>query len=135
MTKPASICPMCGQKIAEYKHKINKTLVGCLARLNAAGGRSRIDNLGFSYSHFNNFQKLKYFGLAIQTGKNSEWQITNHGIWFLQGRIQIPEYVVTKNANVIHKSSKLVFIDQVKECIAYKIEWKEQARQPNLFDK
>lgn len=135
MTNNISFCPVCGSKITDYKHSINKTLVECLARLYAMGGRSRLDKLGLDNTHFNNFQKLRYFGLAVPTGENSEWQITNQGIWFLQGRIQISRFVITRNAKVIRSSTELVFITDVKDCVSYKIEWKEQARQPNLFDK
>ena len=135
MTNNISFCPVCGSKITDYKHSITKTLVECLARLHAMGGRSRLDKLGLDNTHFNNFQKLRYFGLAVPTGENSEWQITNQGIWFLQGRIQISRFVITRNAKVIRSSTELVFITDVKDCVSYKIEWKEQARQPNLFDK
>ena len=135
MTNNISFCPVCGSKITDYKHSINKTLVECLARLQAMGGRSRLDKLGLDNTHFNNFQKLRYFGLAVPSGENSEWQITNQGIWFLQGRIQISRFVITRNAKVIRSSTELVFITDVKDCVSYKIEWKEQARQPNLFDK
>lgn len=134
MTNNTSFCPLCGSKITDYKHSINKTLVECLARLYALGGRSRLDKLGLDNTHFNNFQKLRYFGLAVPTGENSEWQITNQGIWFLQGRIQISRFVITRNAMVIRSSTEAVFITEVKDCVLYKIEWKEQARQPNLFD-
>ena len=135
MTNNTSICPACGRKITEYKHTINKTLIAGLARLNALGGRARIDRMGLDYTQFTNFQKLRYFGLAIPTNEHSEWQITDQGIWFLQGRIQISRFVITRNANVVRKSTELVFINQVKDCVDYKIDWKEQARQPNLFDK
>ena len=135
MTNNTSICPACGRKITEYKHTINKTLVAGLARLNALGGRARIDRMGLDYTQFTNFQKLRYFGLAIPTNEHSEWQITEQGVWFLQGRIQISRFVITRNANVVRKSTELVFIIQVKDCVDYKIDWKEQARQPNLFDK
>lgn len=134
MTNNTSFCPLCGSKITDYKHSINKMLVECLARLYALGGRSRLDKLGLDNTHFNNFQKLRYFGLAVPTGENSEWQITNQGIWFLQGRIQISRFVITRNAMVIRSSTEAVFITEVKDCVSYKIEWKEQARQPNLFD-
>lgn len=135
MTNEISICPLCGRKITEYKHTINKTLVAGLARLNALGGRARIDKMGLDYTQFTNFQKLRYFGLAIPTNEHSEWQITDQGIWFLQGRIQISRFVITRNASVIRKSTELIFIGEVKDCVDYKIDWKEQARQPNLFDK
>ena len=128
------ICPTCGSKIVEYKHSINKTLVSCLHRLNALGGRARLDKMQLDNTQFANFQKLRYFGLAIPTNENNEWQITNHGIWFLQGRIQVSRFVMTKNATVIRKSTELVFIGEVKDCIQYKTSWQEQAGQPTLFD-
>ena len=135
MNNEVSICPACGRKITEYKHTINKTLVAGLARLNAMGGRARIDRLGLDYTQFTNFQKLRYFGLAIPTNEHSEWQITDQGIWFLQGRIQISRFVITRNATIVRKSTEVVFINEVKDCVDYKVEWKAQARQPNLFDK
>lgn len=134
MKNNISICPTCGHKSVEYKHSINKTLVSGLARLHAVGGRARLDSLGLDNTIFNNFQKLRYFNLAIPSNDNCEWQITNEGIWFLQGRTQIPRFVITKNANVIRVSQELVFINQIKECIQYKINWQSQARQPGLFD-
>lgn len=129
-----TICPTCGHKAVEYQHSINKTLVSCLARLNAVGGKARLDQLGLSNTQFANFQKLRYFGLTTPTNIHNEWQITNIGVWFLQGRTQVPRFVVTKNARVIRKSPELLFINQIKDCVAYKIQWQDQARQPSLFD-
>lgn len=134
MKNNMSICPTCGRKTVDYKHSINRTLVSGLARLHALGGRARLDQLGLNNTGFNNFQKLRYFNLAVPSNDNREWQITNEGVWFLQGRIQIPKYVITRNANTIRTSPELVYINQVKECVQYKIEWQEQARQPGLFD-
>ena len=132
--KNFSICPTCGHKSVDYKHSINKTLVSGLSRLNAVGGRARLDRLGLDNTVFNNFQKLRYFNLAVSTNDNFEWQITNEGVWFLQGRVQIPRYVITRNASVVRTSPELVYITQVKDCVQYKVQWSEQARQPGLFD-
>lgn len=132
--KNFSICPTCGHKSVDYKHSINKTLVSGLARLNAVGGRARLDRLGLDNTVFNNFQKLRYFNLAVSTNDNFEWQITSEGVWFLQGRVQIPRYVITRNASVVRTSPELVYITQVKDCVQYKVQWSEQARQPGLFD-
>ena len=135
MKNNVSICPMCGHKVVEYKHSMNKTLVSCLARLNALGGRARLDKMQLDNTQFSNFQKLRYFHLVIPTNENNEWQITDQGVWFLQGRIQISRFVVTKNAMVIRESNELVFINDVKDCVQYKVNWQQQASQPTLFDK
>ncbi len=134
MKNNVSICPACGHRSVEYQHTINKTLVSALARLNAMGGKARLDKMGLSNTQFANFQKLRYFNLAISTNINNEWQITSEGLWFLQGRVQVPRAVVTKNGAVIRRSNELLYINQIKDCVAYKVEWQEQARQPNLFD-
>jgi hypothetical protein len=132
--KNISVCPTCGHQSTEYTHSINRTLVSGLQRLHTVGGTSRLDALGLDYTQFTNFQKLRYFNLIFQTNKNNEWQITNDGIWFLQGRVQVPKYIITRNAIVIRKSSELVFIEQIKDCVEYKTEWQDQARHPTLFD-
>jgi len=129
-----TVCPECGHKIVEYKHSINKTLVSCLARLNAMGGRARLDKMQLDNTQFANFQKLRYFHLAIPTTENNEWQITNRGVCFLRGQTQISRFVFTRNAVVIRESSELVFINDVKDCVQYKTSWQQQAGQPSLFD-
>ena len=134
MKNNVSICPNCGHKVVEYKHSMNKTLVSCLARLNALGGRARLDKMRLDNTQFSNFQKLRYFHLVIPTNENNEWQITDQGVWFLQGRIQISRFVVTKNAMVVRESDELVFINDVKDCVQYKVNWQQQASQPTLFD-
>ena len=113
--KNYSICPTCGHKSVDYKHSINKTLISSLARLYQAGGTSRLDRLGLNNTQFTNFQKLRYFNLVVQPNNSNEWQITKLGVWFLQGRIQVAQYVITRNANVVRTSPELVFINQVKD--------------------
>ena len=134
MNENITVCPTCGHKIVEYKHSINKTLVSCLHRLSALGGRARLDKMQLDNTQFANFQKLRYFGLAIPTNENNEWQITDRGVWFLQGRVQICRFVLTKNAVVVRESTELVFINEVKDCVQYKTNWQQQATQPSLFD-
>ena len=60
--------------------------------------------------------------------------LTKKRKWFLQGRIQVAQYVITRNANVVRTSPELVFINQVKDCVEFKQDWKDQAKQPSLFD-
>jgi hypothetical protein len=129
-----TICPTCGQKIVQYKHGLNRTLISCLWNLYRAGGRARIDKLGLENTQFTNFQKLRYFHLVVMTNQHNEWQITRDGLEFIQGRKAIWKFVITKNASVIERSQELVFIHEVKDCVQYKIEWRTQAAQPTLFD-
>lgn len=129
-----AICPTCGQKIVDYKHNINKTLVSCLWLLYQAGGRARLDAIKLDNTQFTNFQKLRYFHLVVATGLHSEWQIRKEGLEFLQGRRKIPKFVITRNAFVKRISNEQVFVQDIKECVAFKVEWQEQAEQPSLFE-
>lgn len=133
--KNAFICPICGRKSTEYRHGMTKTLVSCMWHLNCAGGRARLDKMGLGNSQFTNFQKLQYWGLAVSAGgRRAEWILTAAGTEFLQGRRAVAKAVFTLNALVKRKSEELVFIHEVKDCVEYKLDWQEQARQPGLFD-
>ena len=132
--KSVFICPTCGHKTAEYRHGLTRMLVECLWHLHQAGGRSRLDKMGLGNTQFTNFQKLRYFGLAMPTAQNREWILTAAGEEFLQGRRRMPQAVFTRDAVVRRKADEQVFIHEIKDCAQYKTEWQEQARQPGLFD-
>ena len=51
------ICPHCGQKMVTYRHKLNKVLISALLKLQQAGGKGTVDNLGLTHSEFANMQK------------------------------------------------------------------------------
>ena len=127
-------CPACGQKIVDYKHGLNRTLISCLWHLHRAGGLARLDKLKLDNTQFTNFQKLRYFHLVVSTGQHNEWQITRDGTEFLQGRRRVPRFVITRNARVKQVSDELVFVHEVKKCVEYRVAWEEQASQPTLFD-
>jgi hypothetical protein len=130
-----SIFPACGQKIVDYKHNLNRTLISCLWRLHNTGGLARLDKMNLDNTQFTNFQKLRYFHLVVATGQHSEWQITRGGTEFLQGRRRIPRFVITRNARVVRQSEELVFVQEVKDCVEFCVSWQEQAGQPTLFDR
>lgn len=128
------ICPLCKQKIVCYKHTLSRIIVKGLYSLHKAGGRAKLDKLGLSNSEFTNFQKLRYFGLALNSKSSCEWFITSKGYSFLEGRIKINMAAYTENGRVVRLSRKKIFITQVKNGGQFKIEWREQAMIPGLFD-
>ena len=93
-----------------------------------------MDKMNLNNTQFTNFQKLRYFHLALPLGGHNEWILTRDGTEFLQGRKKVPKFVITRNAQVIRKSSDLVFVQEVKDCVEYKVEWQQQAAQLTLFD-
>lgn len=137
MTKQSiKICPLCKQKIVQYKHCLNKTLINNLSKLYQSGGQSRLDVMKLSHSEFTNFQKLRYFGLAYNDKNTNEWILTRKGKAFLSGQENVSKFVITENANVVEFSEEKVFISQIKDCVQYKIDWQEQAaeKEADLFD-
>lgn len=134
MKNNVRICPLCHKKIVCYKHTLSRIIVKGLFCLHKAGGRSKLDKIALSNSEFTNFQKLRYFGLALNNKTSNEWFITSKGYSFLEGRTKVNKAAYTENGKVIRFSRKKVFIDQVKFGTQFKIEWREQATIPGLFD-
>lgn len=137
--KKVFVCPTCGRKIIETPHGLNKTIIFGLWQLYKAGGRARLDELGLTNSQFTNFQKTQYFGLAVMskdvTGKkNREWVLTTAGIEFLTGRRQMPKQVFVFGGRVSRVSAQKLYIHEIRDCVQFKVEWQENARQPSLFD-
>lgn len=121
-------------KIVDYKHNINKTLIPCLWHLHNAGGLARLDKLQLDNTQFTNFQKLRYFHLVVATGQRQRMANHTRRDGILQGRRRIPKFVITRNAVVKLESEEKVFVQEVKDCVSFKVEWQEQAGQLTLFD-
>jgi hypothetical protein len=107
-----TICPACGQKIVEYKHGLNRTLISCLWHLHNTGGQAQLDKMDLDNTQFTNFQKLRYFGLAVSVGQHNEWLLTAAGKEFLRGRGRVSRFVITRNARVIRQSDERVFVQE-----------------------
>jgi hypothetical protein len=95
-------CPHCEAKMVEYKHSFSKALAVGLGRLHFfAGGPINIKNLGLTRNQWDNFQKLRYWGLVGKATKEDgtraggEWVLTQKGFDFIQKGIGIPKSVWT----------------------------------------
>lgn len=120
----AETCPMCGQRIATYKHKLNKVLISALFKLRDHGGKGKIDNLGLTHSEFANMQKLRYFGLVDKEG--CIYILNELGRKFLENKAKVPAEVYTKHGQLIG-TSNMVYANQVDAYVQIKEEWKAQA--------
>ena len=128
------ICEHCGQKITKYKHNINKTLISGLYKLYKKGKPARLDELKLTNNEHANFQKLRYFKLIVKTDNNHNWSITEFGRGFIEGQSRCPKYVFTECGFPVDYSIETLLIDEVKECVQYKVEWQDQANnQGRLF--
>ena len=126
MSRKVEVCECCGQKIVEYKHKLNKTLLSALWKLYyAKDQKGSLKELDLTHNEFANFQKLQYFGL-VRKDRGSVWVMTDKGEDFVNRYGKAPSAVYTKNGVVVNKDEE-IYINKVKGYIEVKEEWQEQA--------
>jgi hypothetical protein len=99
--KDKVICPHCGATMMEYKHTLSEALVIGLTRLGQYKYPVNIKELKLTRNQWDNFQKLRYWGLCGQVKdiegrrKNGVWGMTLKGRKFLRCEIAIPYAVYT----------------------------------------
>jgi hypothetical protein len=113
------LCPHCGAKMVEYRHSMTVPLVtGLRALLRGGGGPINIKELRLTRNQWDNFQKLRYWGLVVQVEvdglrKKGVWQITNRGQSFLFNEGSIPKQVWTYRGTFKRASDAKVRVTQV----------------------
>lgn len=120
-----AVCETCHQKIRQaHKETINKNLLTGLqqaARKVVATGVNNIDINEFidDTNIYNNFQKLRYFGL-IHHYRNSQgakvrghWLITRNGWSFLRGEKQVCKWVRVQNNSITEHSPETIDVKSV----------------------
>lgn len=129
MGKMIMVCPTCGRKIVEYKHAFNIVLLKGLTCLENAGGRASLREISdkMSKSVYNNFQKLRHFGLVEKDPKNkSVYVITERGKNFLAGKGGCPAYVKTSMNAVVWEGPE-INVSDILPAVQNKEDWQEQA--------
>jgi hypothetical protein len=129
------ICPHCGAKMVEYRHSMTIPLVtGLRAILRSGGGPINIKELHLTRNQWDNFQKLRYWGLVFQVEidgqrKKGVWQITKEGIGFLFNESQVPKRVWTYRGETVRVSNlEMVRITQI-------VDWYEKREDYNLHSR
>lgn len=96
------VCPACGQNTLDHRHTLTRPIAEGLLRLyHAGGGPAKISSLMSSRSMLDNFQKLRYWGLAEQSydmeGRrmDGQWHVTALGASFCQGEAAVYRRVWT----------------------------------------
>jgi hypothetical protein len=96
------LCEHCGAKTVKYKHTFSKALAIGLYKLYQSGHTPiNLKNLALTRNQWDNFQKLRYWGLVAQahredgTRLNGEWFITPLGVDFIEKGTAIKKSVWT----------------------------------------
>jgi hypothetical protein len=116
--KNKKFCDHCGAKIVEYKHSFSAALAHGLYELFCVKEPINIKYLGLTRNQWDNFQKLRYWGL-VEKAVNEEgrriaghWSMTEKGIDFIKGRITIPKSVWTfRGDSVRFEGDSCYFLD------------------------
>lgn len=135
MTKSKKICPHCHASMMEHRHTISYAMVYALKRLAECQGPTNIKFLGLTRNQWDNFQKLRYWGLVERvfdekTGRRSAgvWLITRLGRDFLDLKVSIPKNVWTYRGDFIRAEEVFVFAVDIDSSYKLREQYADEAR-------
>lgn len=114
MSKSVERCPHCGAKVVQYTHSLRSgRLVGILCRfvLLSCKGRGNPGKMALTKNEYNNFQKLRYWGVVEQAHADGAWRITEKGAHFLNNEIALPVLAVTYRGRLVEHRGDPIRID------------------------
>jgi hypothetical protein len=119
--------------MVEYHHRLNAPMVIALRRLYNAGRAVNLATLGLTRNQWDNFQKLRYFGLVrqVEVGgqrKRGVWDITENGREFVTGTLILRNAVWTYRGETVRFDGDLVHVSQVVDGYELRPEWAEEAQ-------
>lgn len=122
----SKFCERCGAKTVKYKHSFSKALAIGLYKLYESGRIPiNLKHLGLTRNQWDNFQKLRYWGLVKQahrpdgTRLNGEWVITQEGVDFIERGTSIQKNVLTYRGEAVEFVGDTCFFLDVHDT-AYK---------------
>lgn len=115
----AERCPHCGAKMVVYHHGLTQGLVVSLAALMRAGGCANIDRIGLTSNQRNNFQKLRYWGLAERTDQAGVWKVPELGYRFMTGQNSVPQMMKTYRGKVVGSEGVWVWVHDFPELVSH----------------
>lgn len=131
------VCPACSQNTLDHRHTLTKPIANGLLRVfYAGGGPVRISELMTNRSMLDNFQKLRYWGLAEQApgpdGGRTEgyWRTTGLGDQFCRAEVRVPRRVWTYQGDFLEFDDEddLVRIDALQPGYLNRDDYADAAR-------
>ena len=116
-------CPCCGANMIPNKQGLTKGLVNILIKFKRAMLESQSPefnklhaqrDVNFTKNEYNNFQKLRYFGLVAKckdkngVRESGYWLLTRNGNKFCKGEITMPKFVITFRNTILEKSDERI---------------------------
>lgn len=111
-------CPECGASMMEHRHNLSRAMVEALRRLALRETPVNIKVLGLTRNQWDNFQKLRYWGLVQKAYADGSriggtWGITPRGREFLAGVISVPAVVWTYRGEHIRDESRTIHVTEL----------------------
>ena len=114
------LCDHCGAKMVEYKHSFSQALAVGLYKLYQSGKSSiNLKHLKLTRNQWDNFQKLRYWGLVKQTCRddgtrvNGEWELTLFGLSFIEKGVGINKSVWTYRGEAVRFEGDTCFFHSI----------------------
>ncbi len=112
-------CNCCGARLEGRWETLSPGLCRTLVKFYEQIKRFDVDALhlqkdcGFTKNEFNNFQKLRYFGLVEKTETAGVWRITADGEVFAENRKAVPKKVFVFRNRVMEKSIERTLVENI----------------------
>lgn len=113
-------CPHCGASITENTHNLSQGLVKTLIKFAEAVRQKGENNVhlqtetNLTKNEYNNFQKLRYWGLVHHADKNNsksgKWLLTKLGGQFLRNEVGVAKKIKTLRNKKTAEWNELVYI-------------------------
>ena len=138
----ADRCPYCGQDILKHKHPFSRSLANILIRATQKFGPKEPfhlqHDLFLTKSEYNNFQKLRYWGLVEKArdgqGKRrgGYWSLTWKALELLNGE-EIYKWVITFNNAIVDYSIKKITLQQTVGYFEIPERWAKRAEAQKVW--
>lgn len=123
-------CPHCGASMKMYWQRLTPLLVKTLVKIRSAiiaKGENKIhphNEMELSTTEHMNMTKLRFHALIAKCKEDGKaergyWLLTKRGNEFLNGKIQLPDKVLTFRNKVVRHSESLVSISDVLKSEPY----------------
>jgi hypothetical protein len=119
-------CEHCGAKLNGRWESLSAGLANTLIKFYGvvvAKNRNSVHlqkEVGFTKNEYNNFQKLKYFGLVVPVEEKAGfWLITHRGGLFIHNEMPVNKKVYVFRNRILERSGETIFIKQAVKTDPY----------------
>lgn len=128
------ICIHCGASMMEHRHSISIAMIVGLEMISKFELNVNIKELGLTRNQWDNFQKLRYWGLVRKfydsdgNRLGGHWTCTAKGRDFLAGKIKIPRVVWTYRGEFVRAEEEAAYVFEIDQGYKIREEYADESR-------